>query len=221
MSKITNALNQIWYEKNGDVILMGLTRSFLDTLDECLHIIPTSGVSVKEKSPLFTVETNDCLVSILSPVSGSFLSWNDRATNFPDKLTESDVIIRLSSKEVAPAPSPPEYVPTAPPPPRRLFDSAGVRDVAGEQRLAQLRTPTNTPATVLAEDWRRRMVTGTTGTTPVDMQAIRAQIEHSRWDMGAIRQAGTAISRVRLDHFDDPDGTVPEPTQPARHVGQF
>lgn len=101
MSKMTNSLNQLWYQKDGDVFNMGLTRNFLESLDECWHILPTNTSRVKEKSPLFTIETNDSLLSILSPVAGNFLNWNDRATNFPDKLTEADVIIKLSTKEIA------------------------------------------------------------------------------------------------------------------------
>lgn len=103
MSKMTNSLNQLWYQKDGDVFNMGLTRNFLESLDECWHILPTNISRVKEKSPLFTIETNDSLLSILSPVAGNFLNWNDRATNFPDKLTETDVIIKLSTKEIVKA----------------------------------------------------------------------------------------------------------------------
>lgn len=106
MSKMTNSLNQLWYQKDGDVFNMGLTRNFLESLDECWHILPTNTSRVKEKSPLFTIETNDSLLSILSPVAGNFLNWNDRATNFPDKLTEADVIIKLSTKELVKAEPP-------------------------------------------------------------------------------------------------------------------
>ena len=101
MSKITDALNQIWYEQDGKQVKVGLTRNFLDTLDECWHILPANTRAIKAKSPLMTVETNDSLVSVLSPVSGNVVRWETRATNFPDQLTENDVIMVLSSEKQA------------------------------------------------------------------------------------------------------------------------
>lgn len=109
MSKVTNALNQIWYQQDGEQIKIGLTRSFLDTLDECWHILP-GGRSVKAKAPLMTVETNDSLVSILSPVAGNLFNWNERATNFPDKLTEDDVVLTLTTARVAEAAPPTDQI---------------------------------------------------------------------------------------------------------------
>lgn len=96
--KQTDKLGQIWYETSGENTKIGLTRSFLDTLDECWHILPPASRQIRMRAPLFTVETNDSLVSVLSPVAGNFLNWNERATNFPDKLRDTDVIIELTSK---------------------------------------------------------------------------------------------------------------------------
>lgn len=98
MSKIVNALNQIWHEERENTITIGLTRDFLNSLDECWHILPTTQAEIKVKTPLFTLETNDGLLSILSPVKGFLHHWNDQATNFPDKLTENDPIITLAKE---------------------------------------------------------------------------------------------------------------------------
>lgn len=127
MTTLTNKLNQIWYKTDGDTIRMGLTRSFLDQLDECWHILPPNGRIIKEKSPLFTIETNDSLVSVLSPVAGNFLSWNDRATNFPDKLTDMDVLIELSTKPVK--------VPVASPIDALVFERERFRDIENDASL--------------------------------------------------------------------------------------
>jgi glycine cleavage system H lipoate-binding protein len=96
MTKVVDSRNQIWHEVNGERVTIGLTRSFLDTLDECWHILP-GGSTIKAKAPLMTIETNDSLVSILSPVAGSFVDFNPNATNFPDKLTENDVVMTITT----------------------------------------------------------------------------------------------------------------------------
>ncbi len=128
MSKLTDSLNQIWYEQEGRQIKVGLTSDFLNQLDECWHILPAHSHHIKEKSPLLTVETNDGLMSILSPVSGNVLRWETRATNFPDKLTSNDIILVLTSEnlEVKPKavrePEGPQATPG-----RQLFGSAAPR----------------------------------------------------------------------------------------------
>lgn len=106
--KVVNDKNQIWHEVDGPKIRIGLTNSFLGTLEECWHILPAGEGTFKKLSPLMTIETNDCLVSILSPVSGNFLNWNTTAANFPDRLTENDVVLTLTSEKVAKAAPPQE-----------------------------------------------------------------------------------------------------------------
>ncbi len=100
MSKQVDAKNQIWYEQDGKYVRMGLTRSFLDTLDECWHILPSNMTAIKMKAPLLTIESNDGLISLLSPVTGNLSNWDSKAANFPEKLTEEDVIVTLSSEAV-------------------------------------------------------------------------------------------------------------------------
>jgi glycine cleavage system H lipoate-binding protein len=95
-----NSKNQIWYDENDESVRIGFTQSFLDTLDQCWHILPSNTERFKLKAPLLTVETNDALISIMSPVAGNFMNYSDKAQNFPDRLIESDVIMELSLKPV-------------------------------------------------------------------------------------------------------------------------
>lgn len=95
-----NSKNQIWYDEDGDLVRIGFTQPFLNTLDQCWHILPSNTEKFKLKAPLLTVETNDSLISIMSPVAGNFMNYSDKAQNFPDRLTEADVIMELSTKPV-------------------------------------------------------------------------------------------------------------------------
>ena len=98
MPKVVNDLNQIWVEQDNELVKIGFTRNFLDTLDQCWHILPANNKKFKSKMPLMTVETNDGLVSILSPVDGFLQEFAHKAQDFPDRLTEDDVILRIVSK---------------------------------------------------------------------------------------------------------------------------
>lgn len=98
MAKVVH--EKIWCETQGTVTKIGFNQSFLDTLEECWHILPANLEKIKVKSPLCTVESNDSLISILSPIGGNFMTWNEKATNFPDKLTENDIVMELSSVAV-------------------------------------------------------------------------------------------------------------------------
>jgi glycine cleavage system H lipoate-binding protein len=95
-----NSKNQIWYDESDESVRIGFTQSFLDTLDQCWHILPSNTEKFKLKAPLLTVETNDALISIMSPVAGNFMNYSDKAQNFPDRLIESDVIMELSLRPV-------------------------------------------------------------------------------------------------------------------------
>ncbi len=100
MTKEVDVKNQIWFEKDGKVIRLGLTRNFLETLTECWHILPSNMKQIKQKAPLLTIESNDGLISLLSPVTGNLYNWDNKAANFPEKLTEEDVIVTLTSEEI-------------------------------------------------------------------------------------------------------------------------
>jgi len=90
--------NQIWYTEKGSQTEIGFTADFLNTVKEAWHVVP---VSLKEKvkptHPLLAVETNDALFTVFSPREGQITTFNSKAHNFPDQLTEDDVICVLDS----------------------------------------------------------------------------------------------------------------------------
>lgn len=96
----------IWSEemKNG-TINIGFTREYIDlTLAECFHITQASSFFVNEGKPLLTIETNEGLKVIKSPVTGTITLFSTEARDFPDKLKENDVVMTINPKtEVKPA----------------------------------------------------------------------------------------------------------------------
>lgn len=96
--------NQIWFIKDGNVTKVGLTQSFINSLEECWQILPANLRRVKEKSPLLTIETNDALISVASPVSGSVIRVDDHMRNFPDRLREDTVLIEIQEGRAVPEP---------------------------------------------------------------------------------------------------------------------
>jgi hypothetical protein len=181
--KQTDKLNQIWYETSDEVTRIGLTASFLEQLDQCWHILPPSARQIRMKAPLFTVETNDSLVSVLSPVAGNFLNWNDRATNFPDKLRDTDVIIELTSKVI------PE--PVAPPvtDPQREIDRLRTIERDGTQSVTNR---------VAAQRQRWDMENQRAQLTPLRQEAPRAvdrvQTATANWEPGLAAMAEQFIT---------------------------
>jgi glycine cleavage system H lipoate-binding protein len=95
MTKQVNTKNQIWFEQNDNVVTVGFTRQFLELMGECWHIVPANMERFRAHAPLMVVETNDSLISIKSPVAANFTSFNAKAQNFPDQLTEDDVILEM------------------------------------------------------------------------------------------------------------------------------
>lgn len=96
----TDAKNQIWYTKKDSKTSIGFTKEFINQIKECWHVVPTiTHGLIKESSPLFAIETNDNFFSVRSPTSGSIITFNDKASNFPDQLTADDVICVIDEKE--------------------------------------------------------------------------------------------------------------------------
>jgi glycine cleavage system H lipoate-binding protein len=95
MTKQVNSKNQIWFEQNDNVVTVGFTRQFLELMGECWHIVPANMERFRAHAPLMVVETNDSLISIKSPVAANFTSFNAKAQNFPDQLTEDDVVLEM------------------------------------------------------------------------------------------------------------------------------
>lgn len=98
MPKAVNDKNQIWYETENGYTKIGFTQSFIDTaLDQCWHILPSSTTKIERKSPLLVVETNEGLVTIMSPITGYYADFiGAKAQDFPDQLTEADVVVSLA-----------------------------------------------------------------------------------------------------------------------------
>jgi len=99
--KQTDKTNSIWYETEGEVTKVGFTPQFLEKLQECFHIVPGKRKTfVRENGPLMALETNEGLFSITSPVKGVITFFEDKAMNFPEKLTTEDVVVLLQDKPV-------------------------------------------------------------------------------------------------------------------------
>lgn len=98
--------NQIWYTEQEGGYQIGFTKSFLEGLDQCWYIMPAHAERFKLKSPLLTIETNEMIFSILSPVTGFFQQMENKAQNFPDKLTENDIVLHLTKVAQRAAPEP-------------------------------------------------------------------------------------------------------------------
>lgn len=87
----------MWTESDKDGrVKIGFSKRFIeDRLGECFHVMQADVRTVKKGTPLFVIETNDGLESLKSPVSGTILVFNAKARNFPDRLTEEDVIAEV------------------------------------------------------------------------------------------------------------------------------
>jgi glycine cleavage system H lipoate-binding protein len=90
--KQVTACGKLWYREEDKKVSIGFMPGFLEQVRECWHVTPAALKRVNEKSPLLSVETDDALFSVHSPVSGEIYTFNDKASNFPDQLTEEDVV---------------------------------------------------------------------------------------------------------------------------------
>lgn len=93
----------LWVEKKVDnKFEIGFTQECLENkLVECFHVLPADETKSKTNSPLLVLETNDGLQSIKAPINGKIIFFNDKARNFPDRLTTKDVILIVKSEEVS------------------------------------------------------------------------------------------------------------------------
>jgi len=92
---------RIWYLKEKDALIrIGLTQSTIDEIrEECWHILPNFRAKpLKEGVPLFSFETNDRLVSVITPFAGYLVDFSDKAQNDPQMLTEDEPIATISTK---------------------------------------------------------------------------------------------------------------------------
>lgn len=94
--------DQVWTEevKSGE-LNVGFTQRFInDKLPECFHVLQADSTHLFEGSPMLVIETNDGLESIKSPITGTVIMFNAKARNFPDRITEEDVILTVVPKGI-------------------------------------------------------------------------------------------------------------------------
>lgn len=100
MPKQISSQGHIWYDTQDAETKIGFTPEFIEKLQECLHIIPgKQKTSVRANGPLMAVETNTGLFSITSPVQGIITFFDNKAMNFPEKLTADDTVCIVSEKK--------------------------------------------------------------------------------------------------------------------------
>lgn len=89
--------NRLWFETLGTNTMIGFTKPFLEIVNSSWHVLQNGVGSVKKDAPLLSVETDDALFAVPSPLDGEIITFSDKAQNYPDKLTEDDVVCIVSS----------------------------------------------------------------------------------------------------------------------------
>lgn len=99
--KETSKDGRVWFEKKGTEIQIGFTANLLSELDDCWHLLPAASnkQEIRENQPLLSVETNEGLFSVPTPVSGIITFFDNKAMNFPQKLTTDDVVCVVKDAE--------------------------------------------------------------------------------------------------------------------------
>lgn len=97
--KQVDSSKNIWFRKKGENVEIGFTPQFLPIVKECWHVLPATKGEVRQNAPLMAIETCEELLTIFSPVKGSIIKFNTSASNFPDKLTDEDVICVIGDKK--------------------------------------------------------------------------------------------------------------------------
>lgn len=87
----------IWTERDDrGVERIGFRQSYIEqVLSECFHVVQADTRTARKGCPLMVLETNDGTSRVRSPVTGTILTFSDKARNFPDRLTEDDVIVEV------------------------------------------------------------------------------------------------------------------------------
>jgi glycine cleavage system H lipoate-binding protein len=92
----------LWYEKQSDgTVHIGFTQAFItQAMEECFHVLPADYRNLFENKAALVIESNDGVKSLKSPVTGTIVEFNTKARNFPDRLTEDDVILKVRPQGV-------------------------------------------------------------------------------------------------------------------------
>jgi hypothetical protein len=91
------SLGNIWTETDSrGVMRIGFSREYIETkLGECFHVMQADIKFARKGQPLLVLETNDACEKIKSPLTGTILMFNGKAANYPDRLTDEDVIVEV------------------------------------------------------------------------------------------------------------------------------
>jgi glycine cleavage system H lipoate-binding protein len=94
----------IWTETDTKgIVQIGFRKNYIeDVLGECFHVVQADTRRARKGCPLMVLETNDGTNRVRSPVTGTILTFNDKARNFPDRLTEDDVIVSILPEGMPP-----------------------------------------------------------------------------------------------------------------------
>lgn len=87
----------IWTDTDSrGVVQIGFTKAYIENqLGECFHVMQADRSTARRGQPIMVLETNDGTSRIKSPVSGRIIKFNGKAMDFPDRLSEEDVIMEV------------------------------------------------------------------------------------------------------------------------------
>lgn len=91
----------VWFNSKPDGrIDVGFQQKYInEKLQEVFHVLPANQSKIEKNTPILVLESNDGLEKIVSPFAGRFVSFSDKARNFPDRLKESDVVLTLFEEQ--------------------------------------------------------------------------------------------------------------------------
>jgi glycine cleavage system H lipoate-binding protein len=91
---------EIWFQEEKGTVNIGFTKEFIQTvLTECYHITQAAFVLLVKDRPMLTIETNEGLKVIRSPVNGTVTFFSTDARDFPDRLTEDTIVVSIKPKQ--------------------------------------------------------------------------------------------------------------------------
>src|SRR5271156_6203635 len=90
-------IGNLWTESGPKGTLrIGFTQRFIEEkLGEGFHVMQADLTKVQKGGPMLVIETNDGLESLSAPITGTIMTFNERARNFPDRLKEEEVILEV------------------------------------------------------------------------------------------------------------------------------
>lgn len=81
--------NHLWIRIEDDLVVIGVTETFLENIDEIVEInLPKSGEDIENEEPFGSIDTGEELVELISPLSGEILKTNKKVMKDPGILIE-------------------------------------------------------------------------------------------------------------------------------------